>query len=68
MVWCSTFWYIFQGELTEGVAYVRQMREFFEYLDQPSHPTAWTYMEDELFMLQHPELKEDLGPNVSGHY
>ena len=37
----------FKGELRESVAYVRQMREFLEFLDQPSLPTAWTYMEDE---------------------
>ena len=53
-----------QGELKEGVAYVREIRKFLELLDQPSYPTAWTYMEDELFLMQHPELKDDLKPNV----
>ena len=46
------------------MAYVRQMKELLDILDQPSLPTAWTYMEDELFLLQHQELKNDIGPNV----
>lgn len=50
------------------MGHVREIRKFFEYLDQQSHPEAWTYMEDEIFLLQHQELKDDLGPNVGCHY
>jgi len=51
--------------LQEGVAHIRDMRSFISLLEQGSEPNAWTYMEDEMFLPLRPELKADIGPNVS---
>ncbi|KAL4221834.1 hypothetical protein ACF0H5_020088 [Mactra antiquata] len=52
-----------QGMLQDGVAHIRDMRTFISYLEQQVAWNSWTYMEDELFLMLRPELKDYIGNN-----
>ncbi|XP_052820967.1 bifunctional arginine demethylase and lysyl-hydroxylase JMJD6-like [Mya arenaria] len=52
-----------EGVLEEGVAFVRSIEEFLSLLDQCGDMRHWSYIEDEMFLLQRPELRSHIGNN-----
>ncbi|WAR14785.1 JMJD4-like protein [Mya arenaria] len=52
-----------KGVLEEGVAFVRSIEEFLSLLDQCGDMRHWSYIEDEMFLLQRPELRSHIGNN-----
>jgi len=56
---------LIQGGVEEGVAYFRTIEEFISLLERNVDAHSWKYMEDEMFLLQRPELREHIGENVS---
>ena len=61
------FQFILQGKLENaGDTLAMPMHLFISHLHE-GQPELWTYLQDELFLLQRPELLDDIDDIVSKH-
>ena len=61
---CITLIFLMQGTLDQAESLGLPMKVFAKHSHE-GNANTWTYLQDELFIQLHPELKEHLGNPVS---
>lgn len=61
---CELFNFSFQNSLDQAVSLALPLELFYKNTHK-AYPNRWTYVEDELFISTHPQLKKDIGHCVS---